>query len=128
MLTLKSIASASRGWWTVNDACAAALIGILVAAFCAIQSRRNAQRRREVGTEDPPPGIGLRLFIVVAVIAVLATYACLLAVRHHLRGAVMPPVSADVPSPSPTAIDLAIEAAFDEAALLRHVHRGSPGF
>lgn len=119
----------SGGWWVANDACAAAVIGILVATFCALQSRRNAQRHRDLGNEHPPPSIGVRLCIVVAILAASAAYACLIAVRLHVgrrsSPTVVPPGSLN---PSLTSIDLAIEAAFDEAALLRHVHRGSPGF
>lgn len=114
-----------------NDAYAAAFIGVLAAAFCALQSRRNAQRHRDMGTEDPPPSIGFRTCIVVALIAALVAYAGLFALRRHLRSTCAPPRGSDggeVPSPSPTAIDRDIEAAFDEAALLKHVHRGSPGF
>lgn len=94
-------------WWFTDVAVVAVILGVLAALFAAVQQGR--------GRRDEEPHSVLRKTSVPMTVAVAATavvYATLAYLRRrHTSSA-----------------EGALDSAFDEAAMMRHVHRDAPGF
>lgn len=129
---MRALGSTSRA--VPDEVIAAVLIGVLIAFFIALQQRRSHQHRLSITTEFIEDGqvqddveVGWRFFLVVTAMAAVAVYVVIRTMRSDAT-VVVHNKKLESPSMSPRGIDRAMETAFDEAAMMRHIHRNDPGF